>query len=351
MTRVHEWLRRLRQVSGSDLHLAAGQTPFARIAGEITPLAGEAPVDDAALREILHQVAGDEHWARFVQERDLDFAFSVEGVARFRGSYLEHRDGVGAVFHIVPDRIVPIEQLGVPDAVHRLADLEDGLVLVTGPTGSGKSTTLAAIIDRINRTHSRHIVTLEDPVEFVHENKRSIVSQREVAGTQNLTAALRGALRQDADVVLVGNLTDSETIELAIEAAATGVLVLGAFHTHGAERTVERFVGSFPADRRERTRAALAESLSAVVSQILVRRTHGGRVAAHEILLRTQALSGAIREGKTAAIDAMIEAGRALGMQTLDQSLLELVEQGAIDGHEAFLAAADKQAFRHWADA
>lgn len=338
-------------MAGSDLHLAAGHPPLVRAAGQISPLSGEGALRDAGLREVLRTLVGDTRWARFTRERDLDFAFSVEGIGRFRGNYFEHHQGVGAVFRSVPDRIVPIEQLGVPDAIHRLADLESGVVLVTGPTGSGKSTTLAALVDRINRTHSRHIVTLENPIEFVHENKRSVISQRDLSAVpEGAAAALRAAARQDADVVLVGELDDPEVIAAAIEAAALGVLVLAAFPTRSVERTVERVVGAFPADRRERARAGLAETLAAIVSQALVRRTHGGRVAAHEILLRTPALTGAIREGKTASLDALIEGGRALGMQTLDQSLRSLVDEGAIDGHEAYLAADDKQAFRQWAD-
>lgn len=348
--RVHAWLHELRRAAGSDLHLAAARPPFVRIAGQMGPMPGETALADAELRPLLREIAGEDRWARFLQTRDIEFVFLVDDGARFRCSYFESREGAGAVFHLVPDRITPIEQLGAPDAVHRLADLDEGLVLVAGPTGCGASTTLAAIIDRINRKHDRHIVTIETPVEFVHENRRSVISQRDLsAHPDGIAAAVRDALRQDADVILIGELAAPDVLAAAIEAAALGTLVFGAFPTPGAERTIERVIGAFPSDRREQARSGLAETLTAVVCQALVRRTLGGRVAAHEILLRTPALAGAIREGKTGSIPALIEGGRSLGMQTLDQALRALVEEGVIDGHEAFLAASDKNAFRRWA--
>jgi twitching motility protein PilT len=350
MARIHPYFKHLRQAGASDLHLSAGRPPMLRASGQVAAIAGQPVLADAVLRAMLREIVSERQWQRFEREHDLDFATSLEGVARFRGNYFEQEHGVGAVFRMVPDKIVPIEDLGVPEVVHRLSDLESGMVLVTGPTGSGKSTTLAAIIDLINRKHARHIVTIEDPVEFVHQNKRSVISHREVgADSDDFASALRAALRQDADVVLVGEMRDYETISLAVEAASMGVLVFGTLHTSSAAKTVDRIIDSFPSDQQDRARAGLAESLAAVVSQILARRKQGGRVGVHEILIRTQGLSGAIREGNTAMLNSMIGAGRGYGMQTMDGALQELVQAGVIEGHEAYLKASDKKAFQQWA--
>ncbi len=274
----------------------------------------------------------------------------MSGTARFRGNYLEQESGVAAVFRLVPENIIPFEQLGLPAVVGTLADLESGLVLVTGPTGSGKSTTLASIIDLVNRKHTRHIVTVEDPLEFVHQNKRSVISHREVGrDTESFASALRAALREDADVVLVGELRDFETISLAIEGASMGILVFGTLHTSSAAKTVDRLIGAFPSDQQARTRVALADSLGAVVSQVLCKSTAGGRVAAHEILIRTSGMVGAIREGKTSMVHSIIGAGRAQGMQTMDDALAALLTSGTIDVREAYLKATDKQRFRQGA--
>ncbi len=350
MARIHPYLRHLRQVGASDLHLSAGRPPMARASGAVAPIAGQPVLGDALLREMLRELVSDRQWQRFEREHDLDFAISVEGVARFRGNYFRQEHGVGAVFRMVPDEIVPAEKLGLPEIVHGLCDLESGMVLVTGPTGSGKSTTLAAIVDLINRKHARHIVTIEDPVEFVHQNKRSVISHREVgADSDDFASALRAAMRQDADVVLVGEMRDFETISLAVEAASMGLLVFGTLHTSSAAKTVDRIIDSFPADQQDRARAALAESLAAVVSQILVRRKSGGRVGVHEILIRTSGLAGAIREGNTAMLNSIIGAGRGQGMQTMDNALMELVKTDVIEGRDAYLKASDKKAFAQWA--
>jgi twitching motility protein PilT len=350
MARIHPYFKHLRQVGASDLHLSTGRPPMLRASGHVAPIPNQPALDDATLRGMLREIVSERQWQRFEREHDLDFATAVAGVARVRGNYFEQEHGVGAVFRIVPDQIVPIENLGVPQIVHGLAGLESGMVLVTGPTGSGKSTTLAAIIDLINRTHARHIVTIEDPVEFVHQNKRSVISHREVGSdSDDFSSALRAALRQDADVILVGEMRDLETISLAVEAASMGVLVFGTLHTNSAAKTVDRIIDTFPSDRQDQARAGLADSLSAVVSQILVRRKDGGRVGVHEILIRTSGLSGAIREGNTGMINSIIGAGRSLGMQTMDSALLELVHSGMIEGHEAYLKASDKKAFAQWA--
>jgi twitching motility protein PilT len=351
MARIYAYLKHLKEVGGSDLHLSSGRPPMVRNSGHVAEIEGRPVLSDSALRELLREVVNEAQWHRFEREHDLDFATSISGVARFRGNYFEQEHGCGAVFRMVPDKIISIDKLGVPPVVHSLADLESGLVLVTGPTGSGKSTTLAAIIDLINSKHSRHIVTIEDPLEFVHQNKRSTLSHREVgADTDGFEFALKAAMRQDADVVLVGEMRDLTTISLAVEAASMGVLVFGTLHTSSAAKTVDRIIDSFPRDRQDQARGSLADSLSAVVAQILVRRKEGGRVGVHEILIRTPGLSGAIREGNTAMINSIIGTGRNMGMQTMDSALAQLVESGVIDGHEAYLKATDKKPFIQYAN-
>ena len=348
--RLHDYFRRLVEHKGSDLHLRAGLTPAIRAHGEVEPLAGEAPLSDQMLREMMHELVDDVQWQTFIDTGDLDFAYEMPGTGRFRGNFLEQESGAGAVFRLVPENIVPIEQLGLPPVVETLADLESGLVLVTGPTGSGKSTTLASIIDLINRKHSRHIVTIEDPLEFVHRCKRSVISHREVGrDTGSFAAALKAALREDADVVLVGELRDLETIALAIEGASMGILVFGTLHTSSAAKTVDRIISAFPSDQQDQARVTLADSLAAVVSQILCRKQGGGRVAAHEILIRTSGVVGAIREGKTAMVQSIMGAGRAHGMQVMDDALAALLSSGAIDAREAYLKATDKQRFKQGA--
>jgi twitching motility protein PilT len=349
---IQHYLEHMRSAGASDLHFSAGRPPLMRVSGHVAPIKGEQMLHDDALRQILRQAVSDLQWNRFERDHDLDFAMALPGIARFRGNYFEQQHGCGAVFRVVPDKIVPLDKLGAPDVVRSLANLDSGLVLVTGPTGSGKSTTLAGIIDLINDTHARHIVTIEDPVEFVHENKRSILSHREVGSdTEDFEGALRAALRQDAEVILVGELRDLETISLAIDAASMGVLVFGTLHTNSAVKTVDRILEMFPADRRDQARSTLADALAAVVSQILVPRKGGGRVAVHEILLRTTGLSGAIREGNTSMIASVIAGGKNVGMQTMDGTLMACVEQGLIEGREAYLKASDKKMFQKWQSA
>lgn len=347
MPRLHSLFERLVKRKGSDLHLAAGRPPAMRAQGEVAPVPGEPVLDDATLRAMLRELVDDAQWQAYVDTRDLDFAYEIPGTGRFRGNYLEQETGAAAVFRLVPENVIPYEALGLPPVVGTLADLESGLVLVTGPTGSGKSTTLASIIDLINRKHARHIVTIEDPLEFVHQNKKSVLSHREVGrDTGSFAAALKAALREDADVVLVGELRDKETISLAIEGASMGILVFGTLHTSSAAKTVDRIIGAFPSDQQAQARVSLADSLAAVVSQILCRKVGGGRVAAHEILIRTTGVVGAIREGKTSMVQSIIGAGRAHGMQTMDDALQAQLTAGTIEAHEAYLKATDKQRFR-----
>jgi twitching motility protein PilT len=347
MAAIDELLVSLKERSGSDLHLAAGTQPRMRVKGQLDPIEGQPVLDDAALRALLSEIVTAEEWQAFSGNGDMDFAYGLPGVARFRANYLLQENGVGAVFRIIPEKILTAEELGLPPAVIKLADLNKGLVLVTGPTGSGKSTTLAAIVDRINTQSSKHIVTIEEPVEFVHQNKKSVLSHREVGPhTQGFGPALRAAIRQDADVVLVGEMRDRETIALAITAAEMGMLVFGTLHTNSAAKTIDRIIDAFPAKEQNQVRISLSESLAAVVSQLLVPTADGkGRCAAHEILLRTSGLPNIIREGKITMLNSLIEAGKSQGMQTMDDTLFALVKAGTIRGSDAFMKATNKARF------
>jgi twitching motility protein PilT len=347
MAELDQLLTNLKENGGSDLHLAAGLEPRIRVHGGLAPVEGWEPLSDPRLRELMREVATDRHWESYMEESDADFAYSIEGVARFRANFFVQENGAGAVFRVIPERIVPLEELSLPPAIEKLAELEGGLVLVTGPTGSGKSTTLAAIIDRVNRTRSRHIVTIEDPVEFVHENKESVISHREVGEHSNsFAAALRAAVRQDADVVLVGEMRDRETIQMAITAAEMGLLVFGTLHTNGAAKTIDRIIDAFPASEQPQIRISLSESLVAVVSQLLVPTADGaGREAVNEILLRTSGLPNLIREGNISMIGSVIQSGKKEGMQSMDDALWALAQSGRITARDAFLKASDKARF------
>ncbi|MEN9581354.1 MAG: hypothetical protein RJA70_4363 [Pseudomonadota bacterium] len=346
MARIEKLFKKLSEAGGSDLHLSAGLPPAYRQSGHMTPMAGEPALDDLELRGMLEEIVQPRQWEAFVAERDLDFAYALAGVGRFRGNYLEQQRGVGAVFRLIPEVIVPAENLGLPKAVFDLANLESGLVLVTGPTGSGKSTTLASIIDLVNRNHRRHIVTIEDPLEFVHQNKQSVLSHREVGThSESFSAALQAALREDADVILVGEMRDFETISLAMEGASMGVLIFGTLHTNSAAKTIDRIVDVFPPDQKEQARGMLSESLQAIISQILCRKIGGGRMGIHEILLREKGLGGAIREANPGMLNSIIGAGKGRGMQLLDDALDTAVQAGHIEGTEAYFKANDKKRF------
>jgi twitching motility protein PilT len=352
MAEMDQLLRHLKERGGSDLHLAAGMEPRIRVRGELEPVPDWNVLDDAALRALLEPIATERQWREWVETHDLDFAYGLEGVARFRANYFEQEHGAGAVFRMIPEKVVSLAELALPAAIEKLASLEAGLVLVTGPTGSGKSTTLAAIIDQINRSASRHIVTIEDPVEFVHENQSSVLSHREVGQhTGSFADALRGAVRQDADVVLVGEMRDRDTIGMALAAAEMGLLVFGTLHTSGAAKTIDRIVDAFPSSEQGQVRLSLSESLAAVVSQLLLPSVDGqGRVAINEILLRTTGLANLIREGNTPQIQSLIQAGKKDGMQTLDDALFNALEAGRIDGRDAYRKAQDKSRFERFAD-
>ena len=347
MARIDELFRYLKRKGGSDLHLAAGLAPRIRLHGELHPVEGAPVLDDAHLRKLLREVADERQWADFERRNDLDFAYGLEGVARFRANYFRQERGAGAVFRIIPERIIPLEELSLPPALEQLANLSQGLVLVTGPTGSGKSTTLASILDRINATSARHVVTIEDPVEFVHQNKRCTFTQREIGtDAESFATALRAAMRQDAGVILVGEMRDSETIGLAITAAEMGALVFGTLHTNGAVKTVDRILDAFPPEQQPQVRAMLAESLAGIVSQLLIRTADGeGRAAAIELMLRGPGLGNIIREGNAGLLGSFIQGGRGRGMQSMDDALFGLVQAGRIAAAEAYLKASDKKRF------
>jgi twitching motility protein PilT len=351
--RLDALLHRLKEQGGSDLHLAAGLEPRIRVHGALEAVEGWTALSDPALRALLREVASPKQWGDYERSHDLDFAYGLEGVARFRANYLEQGNGAAAVFRIIPERIVPLEELNLPSAIGSLAGLQQGLVLVTGPTGSGKSTTLAAIIDRINSTASKHIVTIEDPVEFVHQNKKSVLSHREVGShTGGFAPALRAAVREDPDVILVGEMRDVETIALAVTAAEMGVLVFGTLHTNNAAKTIDRLIDAFPADQQAQVRTTLSESIAGIVAQLLVPTADGkGRCAVNEILLKTSGLANIIREGNTPMLLSVIQGGKSAGMQLMDDALFELVKSGRVSAQDAAAKALDKARFESLAGA
>ncbi len=349
MAEIDALLRYLKEKGGSDLHLVAGMEPRIRVHGGLEPVEGRAPLAHEELVALLRPIASERHWKEYEETRDVDFAYGLEGVARFRANYFAQENGAGAVFRIIPEAIVSLDDLDLPPAIARLAGLRQGLVVVTGPTGSGKSTTLAAIIDKINRESERHIVTIEDPVEFVHHNQRSVLSHREVGEhSRGFAPALRAAVRQDADVVLVGEMRDRETISMAITAAEMGLLVFGTLHTNGAAKTIDRIIDAFPASEQPQVRISLSESLAAVVSQLLLPTADGkGRVAVNEILLRTSGLPNLIREGNTPMVSSIIQSGKKDGMQAMDDALFALVQARRISPRDAYMKALDKARFEN----
>lgn len=347
MAQLDKLLSYLKKSDGSDLHLAAGLEPRVRQRGNVKVIEGQGVLGDTELRALLEEVASPKHWAEYVQTNDVDFAYGLEGVARYRANYFVQRNGAGAVFRIIPEEIVSIDKLKLAKSIEDLAELESGLVLVTGPTGSGKSTTLAAIIDKINRTAAKHIVTIEEPVEFVHRNRGCIFSHREVGlHTQGFGSALRSAIRQDADVILVGEMRERETIALAITAAEMGMLVFGTLHTNNATKTIDRIIDAFPAEEQNMVRMSLSESLAGVVSQLLLPTADGkGRIACNEILLRTPALPNVIREGNTQMLYSIMQAGKKDGMQAMDDVLFMHASDGVITAHDAYMKATEKARF------
>lgn len=332
---ITELLAASVRLRASDLHLSAGLAPMLRVDGDVWPL--DWPVlAPTQVAELLSPLLNNHQQKDFETSLETDFAFELPEVARFRVNVFQQHRGMGAVFRTIPSTVQSLENLGLGEVFRRIADLPHGLVLVTGPTGSGKSTTLAAMIDYLNTHRRQHILTLEDPIEFVHQPKNALINQRQVhRDTHSFSNALRSALREDPDVILVGELRDLETIRLALTAAETGHLVFGTLHTTSAAKSVDRVVDVFPAGEKAMVRSMLSESLQAVVSQVLVRKISGGRVAAHEIMLGTPAIRNLIREDKVAQMYSAIQTGGALGMKTLDMSLKELVSQGLISREHA----------------
>ncbi len=345
MAALDQLLSELLRRGGSDLHLTVGLPPRGRISGDLQPLA-DAPLTPETIAPLLREICPPKRWTHFEEHSDLDFAYEIPDLARFRCNYLHNHWGMAAVLRQIPSRILGFEQLGLPPALKKLCALRSGLVLVTGPTGSGKSTTLAAMIDHINATQTRHIITLEDPVEFVHPNRRSVIVHREVGEhTRSFAAGLRSAMRSDPDLILLGEMRELETIKLALNAAAMGILVFGTLHTNSAPKTVDRIINAFPSEEQNQVRVLLAGCLSGIVSQLLCRREGGGRVAAHEILLQHEALANVIRTGRISDIRAIIESGAAEGMSSMDNVLADLVAAGTISPREAYMKSLDKRRF------
>ena len=343
MAEIDTLVKILVDEGGSDLHLTSGKQPAIRVKGDMVVL--EHPVlEQEALAGMLTEIMPERNRLEFEQRHDTDFSHKIPDYVRVRVNAFVDRHGVAAVLRAIPFGIITAEQLDLPKGVLDMCRSAKGLVVVTGPTGSGKSTTLAAMIDLINRSRSDHIVTIEDPIEFIHENKRCVINQRELhTHTESFAAALRAALRQDPDIVLVGEMRDLETIETAIETAETGHLVFGTLHTSSAASTMDRMIESFPGDRQNQVRSMLAGSLRGVVAQTLCKRRDGkGRVAAMEVLIVERNVAALIRDGKTHQVPSAMQVGRGLGMQLLNDSLADLVRQGIVDAHEAYLKAVDR---------
>lgn len=347
MAKIDAFFKLMHEQGASDLHVVAGQPPVLRILGEMERVKYSV-LDNDQLRAMLYEIAPEEKVKLFEETGDVDFGYEIPGLARYRANFFMQKNGVGAVFREIPDKIMTCQQLGLPSVVSKLASLPRGLVLVTGPTGSGKSTTLASIIDQANRMRKDHIITIEDPIEFVHHSQSCVVNQREVGThTKSFSAALRGALREDPDIILVGEMRDLETISLAIEAASTGHLVFATLHTTSAVTTVDRIVEVFPASQQEQVRSTLADGIRAVLSQVLFKRIDKrGRCVALEILIATPAVRNLIRERKTHQCPSMIQTGKKYGMQLLDDAIMELFKKGWINSDEAYAKANDKSKFR-----
>ncbi len=349
MAKIERLFRHLIQSGGSDLHLLQGQPPKIRVHGHLQAVSDEPVLDAAILEGLLSEICPPADWAGYLVKSDLDFAYEMPGEARFRANYYRQHHGLAAVFRLIPHELFTLDDLGTPSVIKGWAQERSGLFLITGPTGSGKSTTLAALIHEINRQQRRFVVTLEEPIEFVHAPIQSFFCQREVGrDTPTFAQGLRDAGRQDCDVILVGEMRDYETIGLALSAATMGKLVLGTLHTNSAVKTIDRIIDVFPADEQWKARNMLSDTLGGVCAQVLLRRTGGsGRVAAHEILIRNQGLATAIRDGNISQIRNMIQSGKAQGMQLLDDAIAALLDQGIIEGEEAYLKAQDKARFAH----
>ena len=338
---IQELLNFSVQQGSSDLHVTAGMPPLIRVDGDIRRINVD-PMDHKEVHALIYEIMNDKQRKDYEEHLESDFSFEIPGLARFRVNAFVQNRGAAAVFRTIPSTVLNMEQLGMGKIFEDISNTPRGLIAVTGPTGSGKSTTMAAMIDYINATRYEHILTIEDPIEFVHESKKSLINQREVhRDTHGFNEALRSALREDPDIILVGELRDLETIRLALTAAETGHLVFGTLHTTSAAKTIDRVVDVFPAAEKSMVRSMLSESLQAVISQTLLKKVGGGRVAAHEIMIGTSAIRNLIREHKIAQMYSAIQTGQSVGMQTLDQCLKKLVSKGLVDRQEAISKAKD----------
>ena len=345
MAAIDTLLKQMLDKGGSDLHLTVGLPPKTRASGALQLLAPD-PLDAQTMESLLKELVPERRWQDFLERKDLDLAHEIPGVARFRGNFLYNHWGQAAVFRQIPAKILSFEQLNLPEALKKFCHLNEGLVVVTGPTGSGKSTTLAAMIDYINSNLSRHIITIEDPIEFVHPVKKSVIVHREVGEhTQSFAAALKGAMRHDPDIVLLGEMREMETIKLALGCASMGMLVFGTLHTNNAPKTIDRIINTFPAEEQNQVRVMLSSCLAGVVAQLLCKRIPKGRCAVHEILLTHEALPNTIRSGQIANIRSLIEGGGADGMVTMDNSLMARVKDNTIEAKEAYMKASNKALF------
>lgn len=346
MAQIDAFFKLMNDEGASDLHMVASQQPVLRIQGDMERVKFQRLGDDM-LKSMLYEICPENKIKLFEETGDIDFGYEIPGLARYRCNYFRQKNGIGAVFREIPSEILSCDQLGLPSVVPRLAHLPKGLVLVTGPTGAGKSTTLAAIIDEANKTRKDHILTIEDPIEFVHRSQRCVINHREVGiHTMTFTAALRAALREDPDIIMVGEMRDLETIALAMEAAMTGHLVFGTLHTINAMKTVDRVIEMFPAGQQAQVRSTLADSLRAIVSQTLFKRRDAkGRCAALEILIATPGVRNLIREAKTYQIVSAMQTGKKYGMQTLDDAIMEFLDRKMISSDDAYSNCVEKARF------
>ncbi len=347
--KIDVFFQALVDQGGSDLHLSEGEPPKVRVHGDVTAIREE-PLTHEEMVELMEPICPPKLWKEFCEIGDADFAYEMDEKSRFRCNFMKQQRGYCCVFRLIPTKILTLEQLNVPEQIKRFGEMRSGLVLVTGPTGSGKSTTLAALIDYINTNFARHIITVEEPIEFVHPSKKSIITQREVPNNcPTFADGLRASLREDADIVLVGEMRDLETISLALTAAETGLLVFGTLHTNNARKTVDRIIDVFPAEQQSQARTMLAGSLRGVVAQLLMKRCDKpGRVAVNEILFSTPAVSAIIREGATQKLADVITGGKGLGMQFMDDAIWQKLQQGLVSPEEAYMKAIDKARFKNF---
>ncbi len=350
MAEIDRLFQYLVESGGSDLHLSEGQPPKVRVHGAVSAIPDEPILEGKSFEKMLGEIAEEKAFQAYLEDGDLDFAYAMDDVSRFRCNYLQQQHGLAAVFRLIPTEIASLEDLNLPTIIKEFGHMRSGLVLVTGPTGSGKSTTLAALLDYINSNYNRHIITVEEPIEFVHRNKKSILTQREVPiQTPSFADGLRAALRQDADIVLVGEMRDLETISLALTAAETGLLVFGTLHTNNARKTIDRVVDVFPSDQQAQVRTMLAASLKGIVAQLLCKRVDKpGRTAVNEIMFTNSAVSAIIREGATQKLYDVITQGKAEGMQFMDEAIWEKLQSGMISAEEAYMKAIDKTRFKRF---